>query len=68
MNALNGGWSEIQISNHNPRRTTKPDKDFYKNLDFENIKFPLKIRDIHKIEKNRNISALEFLVMTNKEL
>ena len=37
---------------HNPRRITKADKGFANKLDFENIKFPLKIRDIHKIEKN----------------
>ena len=34
-----------------PRRTTKADKDFAKKLNFKDIKFPVKVRDIHKIEK-----------------
>ena len=32
------------------RIIAKPDKDFAKILDFKDIKFPVKIRDIHKIE------------------
>ena len=30
-------------------RIMKADKDFAKRLDFKDIKFPVKIRDIHKI-------------------
>ena len=48
-------WYLVRYLNpvdHNPRRITKADKGFANKLDFENIKFPLKIRDIHKIEKN----------------
>ena len=47
-------WYLVRYLNpvdHNPRRITKADKGFANKLDFENIKFPLKIRDIHKIEK-----------------
>ena len=47
---------------HNPRRFTKADKDFAKRLDFKDIKFPVKIRDITK-SKKRISSALAFLVM-----
>ena len=47
---------------HNPAKITKTDKDFAKNLDFKDKIFPVKIRDIHKIEK-RIPSALVFLVM-----
>ena len=36
-------------TNHNPARTTKVDKDFTKELDFNDIKFPVKTRDLHKI-------------------
>ena len=36
---------------HNQRRITKPNKEFAQKIDFKNIKFPVKIRDIHKIEK-----------------
>ena len=32
-------------------RITKVDKDFAKKLDFRDIKFPVKVRYIHKIEK-----------------
>ena len=60
-------WSIVKYLNpadHNPRRITEADKDFVKKLDFENIKFPVKIRDIHKMEKKKRIpSALAFLVV-----
>ena len=49
-------WSIVKYLNpadHNPRRITEADKDFVKKLDFENIKFPVKIRDIHKMEKKK---------------
>ena len=36
-------------TNHNPARTTKVDKDFTKELDFNDIEFPVKTRDLHKI-------------------
>ena len=38
---------------HNPARITKADKDFAKRIDFKGIKFPVKIRDIHKIKKQQ---------------
>ena len=43
----------LHLADHNPRRITKADRDFAKKkkLDFKDIKFPVKIRDIHKIEK-----------------
>ena len=45
---------------------TKADAGFVKKLDFKDIKFPVKIRDIHKIKK-RISSALVFLVMKMRE-
>ena len=36
----------------NLERTTKVDKEFYKELDFKDLKFPVKIRDIHKLKGN----------------
>ena len=39
------------------------DQLFGNQLDFEDIKFPAKIKDINKIEKKRIFSALVFLVM-----
>ena len=45
---------------HYPRGITKSDKDFAKRLKLKNIKFPVKIRDIHKIEKYNSIGISVF--------
>ena len=52
--------------NNHAARITKADKDFANRLDFKDIKFPVKIRDIHKIEK-RISSAFVFLAMKIKK-
>ena len=54
----------LDVADHNPRRITKTDKDFAKNLAFKDIKFPVKVRDIHKIEKNNSIRVFGY---ENKE-
>ena len=41
--------------NHYQARIIKADKDIAKKLDFKDIKFPVKNRDIHKIEKQNSI-------------
>ena len=41
------------------------DKSFVRELDFKDIKVPLKIRDIHKIEEKR--IALTFLILVMKK-
>ena len=46
----------------NLARIKKADKDFAKKLDFKDIKFPVKFRDIHKIDLKIS-SALVFLLM-----
>ena len=53
MNALNGVYSA---------RIAKVDKHFIKKLDFKDIKVPVNVRDIHKIEKTIPLTLL-FLVM-----
>ena len=45
----------LNPANHHPARITKADKDFANRLDFKDIKFPVKIRDIHKIDKDNSI-------------
>ena len=45
---------------HNPRRITKADKDFANRLDFKDIKFPVKIRDIQQIETKNSIGISVF--------
>ena len=51
----------------NPRRITKADKDFEERLEFKSIKFPVKIRDIHKIEKKKNFIGISVFGYENKE-
>ena len=63
-------WCLVRYLNpadRNPRRITKADKDFEKGLDLKYIKNPVKVRDIHKIEKKRILSALVYLVMKIKK-
>ena len=58
-------WSLVRYlypEDHNPARITKADKDFARVLYLKDIRFPVKIRDIYKIEKTNSI-ALAFLVM-----
>ena len=52
----------LYSADHHPARIAKADKDFARVLDFKDIRFPVKIRDIYKIEKTNSI-ALAFLVM-----
>ena len=44
-------------------RSKKAEDDFNKKFDFQDIIFPVKIGDIHKIEKKRIPSTLVFLAM-----
>ena len=50
----------------NPARITKAGKNFEKKLDFKEIKFPVKIRDIHKIEEKNSI-CISVFTYENKE-
>ena len=51
---------------HNLKRITKADKYFAKRLAFKDIKFPVKIRDIHKIKKIKILLALASLLVKTK--
>ena len=42
------------------KRITKADKGFAKKIDIKDIKFPVKIRDINKIEKKNSIGISVF--------
>ena len=58
-------WCLVKYLNppdHHPARITKDDIDLSKRLDFKDIKFPVKTRDIHihKIEKNNFIRSSVF--------
>ena len=50
----------LNSADHNPRTNTKAYKDFKNRLDFKDIKFPVKIRDIQIIEKNNSTSISLF--------
>ena len=56
-------WCLVRYSHPADRhsaRIEKIDKDFAKELDFKDIKFPIKIRDTPKIEKNNCIDISVF--------
>ena len=53
MNPLNGVWSDTCILKIITQQESQADKDFAKRIDFKGIKFPVKIRDIHKIKKKK---------------
>ena len=67
MTTLNGAWSDINLNpaDHHLARIRKGDKDFARELDFKDIKIPVKIRNIHKIEKNS--IEISVFVYENKE-
>ena len=50
---FNGFWSHTNLhpADHHLLRIRKDDKNFARELNFEDIKFPVKIRDVDKIEK-----------------
>ena len=50
----------LNPADHNPRRITKADKDFAKSLEFKDIQFLLKTRDIRKTEKENCIGISVF--------
>ena len=47
-------------ADRNPARITKADRIFAKKVDFKEIKFPVKVRDIYKIEKKNSIDISVF--------
>ena len=46
--------------NHQPAIIAKADKSFAKKLDFKDMKFPVNVKDIHKIEKTNSIGICVF--------
>ena len=59
----------LNPASHQPLRITKTDKEFANTHDFNDIKFPVKIRDIQKIYKKKKKKiplVLMFLAMKIK--
>ena len=63
----------LHSADHNSRRIRKVDRDFAREFDFKDVAFPVKIRDIHKIEKKKKKKkkkkikiTIVFLVMKTK--
>ena len=50
----------LHLADHDLTRLTEADKDFATELDFKDIKLPVKICDIHKIEKKNSIANSVF--------
>ena len=67
MNALNRVWVTYwNPADHHSARFTIADKGFAKKIDFKDIKFPVKIWDIHKFGK-KNFSGIIVFAYENKE-
>ena len=63
-------WSIVIYLNAtdcNPAEITKADKEFAEEFDFKDIKFSVKIRDIHKIEKKNSIGISIFGYENNEK-
>ena len=56
----------LNPADYNPRRVAKSHKDVAKRLDFRDLKSPVNIRDIHKIEK-KNFISISVFGYENKE-
>ena len=50
-------------SSNNLAKIKKTDKDSVRELCCKNIKLPVKLRDTHKVEKKKIVSASVFLVI-----
>ena len=50
----------LNPANRYPARITKADKNFASKLDFKDITFPVKVRNIHKIDKKNSIGISIF--------
>ena len=58
INALSDVWSDLHPAARNPARITKANKDFSKRLEFKEIEFPVKVRDLHKIKKKNYCTSI----------
>ena len=57
----------LNPANHDPLRIIKAEKNSVKKVNFKDLKFPVKIRDIYKIENKRIPPELVFLAMKIKK-
>ena len=61
----------LNPASHQPLRITKTDKEFANTHDFNDIKFPVKIRDIQKIykkKKKKNSIGINVFGYENKDI
>ena len=58
--------SYLHLVDKNPERIGKIDKNLARKLDFKDIKFPVKIRDIRKIEK-KIVNSISVFGCGNRE-
>ena len=57
----------LHPANHNAARIRKSDKMFQSKVGFKDIKFPVKIKDICKIEKKNNYISISIFAYEKKE-
>ena len=55
----------LHPADHNPARTKKNDQILADELEFEDIKFQVKIKDIHKINKENSIGISVLMKIRN---
>ena len=53
---------------HNLKRITKADKYFAKKFHFEDVKFPVKVRDIHKLKKITPSVLVSFVMKIKRKI
>ena len=56
----------VHSAHHNPARIIKADKKFAKGPNFEDMKFPFKVRDIHEVKKKKNSIGISIFGYENK--
>ena len=59
-------FGQIHPADHNPRRIRKVGKSNGDILDFKDIKFPVKVTDIHEIKRKNSIGISAFCMKIKK--
>ena len=58
----------LHPANHNPKRNRKVDKLYGDILDFKDIKFSVKVRDVHKIERKIPLELVFLVIKIRKNI
>ena len=58
----------LHPADHNPKRNRKVDKLYGDILDFKDIKFSVKVRDVHKIERKIPLELVFLVIKIRKNI